>query len=97
MSTENATIEPTVPASDLAQSKIPPATPDDAGNVTYTVTADQTTADPAGPTGAAGTPGIDYRRIKRGRHPEVTRGAFGNGRKHNGVKFRSSSLIRRFV
>ena len=32
----------------------------------------------------------------RGRHPETTAGAFGNGRKHNGIKYRRSSLIRRF-
>ena len=35
-------------------------------------------------------------RPRRGRHPETTAGAFGNGRKHNGIKYRRSSLIRRF-
>lgn len=35
-------------------------------------------------------------RPRRGRHPEITAGAFGNGRKHNGIKYRTSSLIRRF-
>ena len=35
-------------------------------------------------------------RHRRGRHPETTPGAFGNGRKHNGIKYRRSSLIRRF-
>jgi hypothetical protein len=35
-------------------------------------------------------------KIRRGRHPEVTAGAFGNGRTHNGIKYRTSSLIRRF-
>jgi hypothetical protein len=33
---------------------------------------------------------------RRGRHPETTPGAFGNGRKHNGIKYRRSSLLRRF-
>ena len=36
-------------------------------------------------------------RPRRGRHPETTAGAFGNGRKHNGIKYRRSSLIRRFL
>lgn len=35
-------------------------------------------------------------RPRRGRHPDVTPGAFGNGRKHNGIKYRRSALIRRF-
>jgi len=35
-------------------------------------------------------------KIRRGRHPEVTAGAFGNRRTHNGIKYRTSSLIRRF-
>lgn len=39
---------------------------------------------------------LKYRRRGWGRHPEVTAGAFGNGRKHNGIKYRRSSLIRRF-
>ena len=37
------------------------------------------------------------RRIKRGRHPDVTPGAFGNKRKHNGIKFRTSALLNRFA
>ena len=37
------------------------------------------------------------RHIKRGRHPDVTKGAFGNKRKHNGIKFRTSALISRYV
>ena len=94
MSTENATTEPTVPTSGLAQSKIPPATPDDGGNVTYTVTTDQTNVET---NTARDIEQFKVRSIRRGRHPEVTAGAFGNGRKHNGVKFRTSSLIRRFV
>ena len=35
-------------------------------------------------------------RLKRGRHPAVTKGAFGNGRKHNGIKLRKSKLINRY-
>jgi hypothetical protein len=35
-------------------------------------------------------------RLKRGRHPEVTRGAFGGKRKDNGINYRTSSLIRAF-
>jgi hypothetical protein len=58
----------------------------------------QTPPDAAAEPSPTYTPEVpQIRRIKRGRHPEVTRGAFGNGRKHNGVKFRTSSLIRRFV
>ena len=35
-------------------------------------------------------------RLKRGRHPDVTPGAFGGKRKDNGINYRTSSLIRAF-
>ena len=35
-------------------------------------------------------------RLKRGRHPEVTAGAFGGKRKDNGINYRTSRLIRAF-
>lgn len=59
----------------------PDANTTDASNVTYTAT------DVA--------PRRSMTRLKRGRHPAVTKGAFGNGRKHNGIKFRDSKLISR--
>lgn len=73
---------------ELPASKIPPATPDSDGNVTYTTNVES--------TAARDTEQFKIRSIRRGRHPAVTKGAFGNGRNHNGIKFRSSSLIRRF-
>ena len=48
-------------------------------------------------TAPASTPEITRTVARRlGRHPNVTRGAFGNGRKHNGIKYRTSDLIRSF-
>lgn len=35
-------------------------------------------------------------RLKRGRHPAPTPGAFGGKRKDNGINYRTSSLIRAF-
>ena len=35
-------------------------------------------------------------RLKRGRHPGVTAGAFGGKRKDNGINYRTSRLIRAF-
>ena len=35
-------------------------------------------------------------RLKRGRHPDVTAGAFGGKRKDNGINYRTSSQIRAF-
>ena len=54
------------------------------------------TANPDGTLTAYTPATTGIRRIKLGRHPEVTAGAFGNGRKHNGIKYRRSALIRRF-
>lgn len=91
------------PTADLAQSKIPPATPDADGNVTYTVTG--THSEPGLSVDGSGnvtyTAPVDPivvhgRQIKRGRHPAVTKGAFGGKRKDNGINYRASSLIRRF-
>jgi hypothetical protein len=39
---------------------------------------------------------MERRAIKRGRHPDVTPGAFGGKRKDNGINYRTSSLIRAF-
>jgi len=54
------------------------------------------TANPDGTLKAYTPAGTRYIVPRRGRHPETTAGAFGNGRKHNGIKYRRSSLIRRF-
>jgi hypothetical protein len=83
MNTENATVEPTA-----GFMQTPDVNTQDATNAVYT-------ANPSAVTGATVTP--DYRAIKRGRHPDVTKGAFGNKRKHNGIKFRTSALISRYV
>lgn len=51
---------------------------------------------PTSTTESPATYAVPRMMLKRGRHPEVTAGAYGNGRKHNGIKFRKSSLISRF-
>lgn len=52
-------------------------------------------ADSTPPVEATNTP-IKRRRLKRGRHPAPTAGAFGGKRKTNGISFRTSELISRF-
>jgi hypothetical protein len=58
----------------------PELSADSSGNITYTAPAKA----------------MERLAIKRGRHPDVTPGAFGGKRKDNGINYRTSKLIRAF-